>query len=165
MTDAAPLIEYGSGAHEPPADRLLRRIVAWAAILYGGEALISAALHVALSGGWVASPSTMSWRLDGGWDLVVMGAHKVAMSALLIGGVLMLRRSRASVVVLRASVACAIVLAILGQALAMRGSPVYASYWSTPASAAMYAMQFLRSLWLPVLIVLLTLPPLARRMV
>jgi hypothetical protein len=49
--------------------------------------------------------------------------------------------------------------------MAIRQSVVYASYWSTPATAATNALRFLAGLWLPVLILLLTLPPLARRMV
>jgi hypothetical protein len=165
MSHGAPLIEYAPPGLEAPADRLLRRIVAWSAIVYGAEALVVKTLHVALSRGWLASPSTMSWSLDGGWSRIMMAAQALTMLAMLIGGVLMLRRSRACLVILRAGVACSIVLAILSLAMAMRASPVYRSYWSTPAAAAVNAMDFMGNLWLPILIVLLTLPPLARRMV
>ena len=165
MSDTAPWIEYASQGLELPADQLLRRIVGWTAIMYGGEAVIGTALHVALARGWVASPSSMSWSLDGGWNIIVMHAQTLAMTALVTGGVLMLRRSPASVVVMRASIASSIVLAVLGLAMTLRASPVYASYLSTPATATVYTVQYLRGLWLPVLIVLLTLPPLARRMV
>jgi hypothetical protein len=48
--------------------------------------------------------------------------------------------------------------------MAMRQNPVYTSYWSTPASAAINALQFIEGMWLEVMLLLLTLPPLARRM-
>jgi hypothetical protein len=43
-------------------------------------------------------------------------------------------------------------------------NPTYRSYWSTPGAAAVEGLGFLNGLWLPALLVLLTLPPLARRM-
>src|SRR2546423_12413201 len=113
MSDTTPLIEYASEGQEHPTDRLLRRIIAWSAIMYGGKALLGAALQLALGKGWLASPSTMSWYLARGWMLVVNCADTLTMCALLIGGVMLLRRSRASVVVLRSSVACSIALTIL----------------------------------------------------
>jgi hypothetical protein len=165
MSDTVSPIEYAPQGLELPSDGLLRHIIAWAAIVYGGDAVIGAALHVALAKGWAASPPSMSWSLDGEWDAPLMAAQTLAMSALLIGGVLMLRRSRACFVVLRASIGCSICLTVLNLVLVLRDNPVYASYWSTPAAAAVNALQFWRGLWLPVLLVLLTLPPFARRMV
>lgn len=165
MSNAAPPINYALSDLEQPADRLLRRIIAWVAIACGGVAICSSALHVALSKGWLASPTSMSWDLRGGWDLVLMAAQTLTRCALVVGGVLMLNRSRASVVLLRAAAGCSIGLGALGLAMIARASPVYASYWSTPAAAAVNAMQFLNGLWAPVLILLLTLPPLARRTV
>jgi len=113
MPEPAGLIQYASEGEELPADRLLRRTVAGAAIAYGAEAIIRTALHVGLTREWLASPSTMTWAFN----------------------------------------------------LGMRAEPLYRDYWSTPAAAAMEASQLTRGCWLLVLIVLLTLPPLARRMV
>jgi len=164
MSDAMP-IDYASDALEQPADRLLRRIIGWSGIAYGGKGLLGKALHVALAKGWVASPPNMSWSFDGRWDLIQMVGSTVTDAALLYGGILLLNRSRSSVIVLRASAGFAIALAVVGLAMAMRQNATYASYWSTPGTAMSNALHFLGGLWLPVLIVLITLPPLARRMV
>jgi hypothetical protein len=106
----APLIEYTSEALEQPADRLLRRIVAWTAIVCGGEVVIGTALHIALAKKWVASPSNMSWEFDGRGDALLTAAQTLAMCGLLFGGLLLLRRARASIVLMRGSVVCSIVL-------------------------------------------------------
>jgi hypothetical protein len=164
MSDAVP-IAYASDDLEQPADRLLRRIIGWSAIAYGGMALLGLALHVALARGWAATPSTMAWNIGGRWSVFQMVVGAMTDAALLLGGVLLLSRSRWSVLVLRASAGFAIALAAVGTGMAIRQSVVYASYWSTPATAATNALRFLAGLWLPVLILLLTLPPLARRMV
>ena len=165
MTEPAPTIAYASEAYEAPADRLLRHVVAWTALVLGGNALVTTALHAALAKGWVASPPNMSWSLGTGWGAVVLGANMLTNIGLAVGAVLLLRRSRASLAILRASVACSLVLSVLGLAMLIIGNPTYRSYWSTPAAAALYAIQFLGGVWDEVLIVLLTLPPLARRMV
>jgi carbon starvation protein CstA len=107
----------------------------------------------------------MSWSIDARWTVVGMAAQALAMLALLTAGVLLLRRSRSSIILLRASVACSIALSTLSLAMSLYDNSIYASYWSTPATAAVNALQFLSGFWLPVLLVLLTLPPLARRMV
>ena len=165
MTDAGRSIADSSDAFEQPADRLLRRILGWAAIVYGGGALVGTALHVGLARTWLASPDTMSWTLRGGWDGVLLAAGALTMAGLVLGGVLLLRRrARASIPILRASVACSFVVTVLGLAMTLHESDVYASYWSTPATAVVEGMHVLQSEWLPMLIVLLTLPPLARRM-
>ena len=65
---------------------------------------------------------------------------------------------------MRVSVAAQLVLTVATTALELYAEPVYASYWSKPGTAAMEAMGVLGGLWLPVVLVLLTLPPLARRM-
>jgi len=164
MSDTVP-IAYASDDLEQPADRLLRRIIGWSGVAYGGMALLGSALHVALAKGWLATPRTMGWNLGGRWGLLQMVLGAVTNAALLCGGVLLLNRSRASVPVLRASAGFAIALAVVGTGMAIRESTTYASYWSTPATATFNALRFLGGLWLPVLILLLTLPPLARRMV
>ena len=165
MSHAAPSIEYASTAHDTPPDRLLRRIVAWTAIVYGGEALVARALHIALAKGWLSHPSSMSWDLAGGWILVSNSVSTLTMCALLVAGLLLLRRSALSIPILRAGVAASIVVHIVGLALVMRANPIFASYWSTPGTFAVYSLQELRNTLVPILLVLLTLPPLARRMV
>ena len=165
MTEPAPTIAYASETYEAHADRLLRHVVSWTALVLAGNALITTGLHVALAKGWVASPPSMSWSMGTGWGAVVLGANMLTNIGLVVGAVLLLRRSKASLAILRASVACSLVLTALGLAMLIIDNPTYRSYWSTPATAALYAIQFLSGLWDEVLIVLLTLPPLARRMV
>ena len=165
MTEPAPTIAYASEAYDTPADRLLRHVVAWTALVDGGKALVTTGLHVALAKGWLASPPSMGWGLQGGWGAVMLIAPMLTNVGLLIGGMLLLRRSRTSLVFLRVSVGCSLVLTAVSLAVTMIENPVYRSYWSTPGTAAMNGIQFLGGLWVEILIVLLTLPPLARRMV
>ena len=162
--DPAPLIAYAPPGSDQPADRLLRRIVAWAAIWWGGDSLLGTALHVALAKGWVASPPTMSWTRSGGFPMVVNACEDLAASAILVGGVLLLWRSRAALPLLRVGAASAVVLIVLAVGLLLRREPIYASYWSTPAAAVMEARPTVAAGSVPVAIILLTLPPLARRM-
>ena len=159
MPEPAPLIAY---AVTPP-DQLLRRIAAWSAIVWAADSLLGTALHLALSRGWVASPPNMSWPRSSGWPLAVRTAEDLAASAMLIGGILLLWRSRPAVALLRAGAACSVVLIVLALVILLRTEPIYASYWSTPAAAVMEARPTLAALFEPVLIILLTLPPLARR--
>ncbi|MDQ3440388.1 MAG: hypothetical protein M3478_08585 [Planctomycetota bacterium] len=165
MIEPAPTIAYASEAFDTPADRLLRHVVAWTALILGGNAVVTTGLHVALAKGWAASPPSMSWSLESGWGAVVLGAHMLTNVGLVVGAVLLLRRSRMSLAFLRASVGCSLVLTALGLAMLIIENPTYRSYWSTPATAALYGIQFLGGVWDEALIVLLTLPPLARRMV
>jgi hypothetical protein len=167
MTDEAPLIEYGlegPGAPDLPTDRFLRRIVGWAAIVYSAKSLITSALDVALAKKWLASPSSMAWELDGGWTAVVRGADTLATCVLLLGGVLLLRRSRAGVVLIRAGIACLAALSALSLAMQLYTNSTYASYWSTFGAAAMETSSWLSGFWPEAMLILLTLPPLARRM-
>jgi hypothetical protein len=83
--------------------------------------------------------------------------------AILIAGVLILKRARSGIVVLRAAMICAIVLAVLYHAISALTTPDIASCWSTPGAAAMQALGILHALWIPVSLGLLTLPLLARR--
>lgn len=159
------LIEYGTNDLESPADRLLRRVVAWTAVAEGAQSLLTSAVHVALAKKWLASPSTMGWDLSGGWSAVIMAATAAAMGTLLAGGLLLLRRSPWSLPLLRGGAAASILLSVAGLARAVYTIPVYRSYWSTPGTFTMEAAQFARGLWVPALLLLLTLPPLARRMV
>ena len=160
-TDTASPIEYATDNLEQPADRLLRRIVAGSAIAYGGLAVAGTALNLALAAGLVAGPPDMVWDPGSGWHQGVAAAQTVAMAASVVGGVLMLGGGRSGVLVVRAAVTCSIVLLVLSRTADMLATP---ELWSTPAGAAAYATHYLRGFFVPVLIVLLTLPPLARRM-
>jgi hypothetical protein len=165
MSNPTALIDYATDGLDHPADRLFRRIVAWFAIVNDSAALISTALHVALANGWAASPSSMAWEFDSGWNVALTGAQTLFNSIMVLAGVLLLKRSRSSVALLRVTAGCSIVLSILGLAVAMLDSPIYASYWSTPAAGGVNAMQFARGVMPDILLIFLTLPPLARRMV
>jgi hypothetical protein len=164
MSQSLAAIPYATETLEARPDQLLRRIVAWTAILYGGQAVLTTALHVALAKGWVASPNTMSWSFGGGADVLVTAARTLTNCALVTGGLFLLGRSRLGVILIRAGVAGAVVTAAAGLAVTLNAVPTYASYWSTPAAFAVNAADFLRGVALPVLLALLTLPALARRM-
>src|SRR3954453_6196295 len=113
MSNPAPLIDYALNDIELPADRLLRRIIGFAAIVYGGEALVGMALHIALAKRWAASPSGMAWDLEGGWHAIVIAADVLATCAMILAGVLLLKRARVSIPVLRASITCMLILTVL----------------------------------------------------
>src|SRR5690349_2777856 len=100
-----PLIAYATDTQDHPADRLLRRIVGWAAVFYGGEALLRTALFVALARQWLDSPKTMGWNLGAGWSQVLSRANDLDMCLLVLAGLLLLLRRPASVPLLRVSVA------------------------------------------------------------
>jgi hypothetical protein len=166
MSEPMPTIGYAPpGGLEVPADRLVRRVVAWLSVLYGGQSLVGTALHVALARGWAASPKNMSWAISGGATVAMMGVSALAMCAYVVGGVLLMRRSRGSVLVLRAAVVGDVVVSLVGLGLVLYQDPTYASYWSTPATGTMYALEHMRALYVPGLVGVLTAPPLARRMV
>lgn len=164
MSDPGPPIAYASRAAELPADRLLRRILAWSAIFYGAQGIISNALLVALAKKWMASPRNIGWGFGRDTrDVILIVADTLVMSALIIAGILILKRGRVGVIVLRAAVISAIVRAVLYHAISALTIAEVASCWSTPGAAAMQALGILYGLWIPVLLGLLTLPPLARR--
>jgi hypothetical protein len=167
MSDTAEPIEYASRASttDLPADRLLRRAVGWTAVLYGGQAVLATALHIALARRWLRTPPNMSWDVPTGWTMIASRAQTLAMAGILVAGVLLLRRAPLAVHVLRGCVAGSIVLSIVNLGLALANNPIYASYWSTPGSFAIEALYNLGGLWLPLLLILITLPSLARRMV
>lgn len=164
MTRTTP-IEYGTTDLEPPADRLLRRVVGWTAVAYAAQSLLTTAAHVALAKKWLASPSTMGWDLGGGWSAVIMAAQAATMCAMLAGGLLLLKRSPWSLPLLRGSAVASVLLTGAGLVRAMYITPVIRSYWSTPGSIFVETAQFARGVWVLVLLLLLTLPPLARRLV
>src|SRR5947208_581845 len=110
MTDSAPLIQYASEPLEQPAERLLRHIVAWTAIVEGGTSVLATALRVALANKWLATPNTMAWGFDAQWEIALTAAEALTMCALLVGGVMLLTRTCVAIPILRLSVACSIVL-------------------------------------------------------
>jgi hypothetical protein len=165
MSGSTLQIGYASEDAELPADRLLRRIAGWWAIVYAAEAIVNAALQLALHKRWVAMPANSAWALGGRWGEIVMGVRTVMMCMLLIGGVLLLRRSGTGVLILRAALAGAIVLAILNFAVLEYPSMAISVSRSMPVLAASFALPVLQSVSAPVLLLLVTLPPLARRMV
>jgi len=165
MEDTGPLIPYAStSTGDHPSDRFLRRIVGWLAIVCGARTVLLNALYVALSNGWVAQPPSMAWGLGGWWRAAIMAGETVAMCALLLGGTMLLRRLAGAVALLRCAAVALATLSLLGQAGLLHFDPDYAGYWTEPATAAVEALVVLNGFWLPVVIVLLTLPPLARRM-
>jgi hypothetical protein len=122
MPDPAPLIGYESnGLEDPTAYRLLRRIVGWAAIVAGAKTVVLNALYVALSRGWVAQPQNMSWGMGGRLRVAIITGETIAMSALLLSGVLLLRRSRGAVALLR----CSALALCIAHAAQSRGIPVH----------------------------------------
>ncbi len=165
-TESLGIIEYAPDGLDAREVRLLRAIVAVTAIVYGGNALLAQGIHLALTRGWVASLSSTRWIIEGGATTVVWAADGLNMLLMLIGGVLLWRRMRSSILILRISIACTVVLLVAGIVVEMIANPTYASFWSTPASAAYNALQYpLSYMLVPILLALLTLPPLARRMV
>jgi hypothetical protein len=165
MSHAAPLIAYGTEDLDTPTDRLLRRIVGWTAIVSSAKSLLTTALLVALAKKWLASPSSMVWDLDGGWNAVVRAADTAASCALLLGGLLLLRRSWAGILLIRAGVASLVALSAVSLTMLLYTNPTYASYWSTFGAAAIETSSWVSGLWPDAMLILLTLPPLARRMV
>lgn len=165
MEDAGPLIPYASiSTRDYPSDRLLRRIVGWLAIVCGGKTVVLNALYLALSKGWVAQPPSMSWGLGGPGRAAIIAGETIAMCAMLLGGLMFLRRAAGAAALLRCAAAAMVALALLNQGVVLYTDPDYAGYWSEPATAAVEALVGLNALLLPVVILLLTLPPLARRM-
>jgi hypothetical protein len=164
MPDTGQPIAYAFDSLELPADRMLRHVVGWAAIVQAGQVIIRTALIVALATGSAATPEHMSWELGTASDQTLVAAYTLAMCALLMGGVLMLRRSRTSVFVIRLSIVCAVLMDVAILSMNLRESN-YAMRWSTPAAAAMNTIDALEP-HLPLFMIgLLTLPPLMKRAV
>ena len=158
-------IGYASAASDSPSDRLLRRIVACAAILDGGAAIVAEIVHVALAKGWLASPKYMSWAFEGIYGVVNLVISVLLSGTLLLGGVLLLRRNHASIAVLRCSMIASLAFGVFSFGFMLYQDRTWANYWSTFGAAAVQGIGMLRSFWLPTIIGLLTLPPLARRLV
>jgi hypothetical protein len=88
----------------------------------------------------------------------------LAAALLLASGVMLLGRSRIAIVLLRWGAAASIVLSFVGIAMALRDGTSYRSLWSTPGAGAYQGLELFQRLWPPLLMVMLTLPPLARRL-
>lgn len=143
----------------------LRRAIAAFCVAYGGLGLISTALHLGLQYGVLRSPSTMSWDGGGLAGQVLTAASALATSLLVFSGVFIARGRRVGVLLLRLVVAIRLVLVALGLAHTFRTLPTYATYWLTPEAAAVNVLQVIHGLWVPAIVTVLTLPPLARRIV
>ena len=164
MSQPIALVDYASEGLQQPSDRLLRKIVAGLALAEGGIPLVCTALHIGLARHWLRSPNTMGWDFDGTWDIVCIAVSSIIESVMLVGGVLLMMNARGGIVIVRWSAIGAILMSIVATALTMQHIPTYASYWSTPATAAMNALQLIDGFLPRILLALLTLPPLARRM-
>jgi hypothetical protein len=150
---------------EAPADRLLRKMLGWAAVVYGGVSLLQMALHIGLANGLLSRPANMSWSLSGGWGLLLPGAQVLCESAFLLGGALLLiRRSAVGVTALRVAAMVSVLLLLVGVIVNLRQFSAYASYWSKPATAAMELLDLTNGLWVPLLIAALTFRPPGRSM-
>jgi hypothetical protein len=163
-TDAIAL-GYAAEYVDPVADRLLRQIVAWMAIIEGGAAIVGNVVHVGLALNLLSSPPNMSWEIDRSWNTIMMAATALTSIATLIGGLMLLRRIRASIVLLRVAGISTIACGFASTVLIMITIPGYAAYWSTFGAATVQSLDAFRGLWTPAMLVLLTLPPLAKRMV
>jgi hypothetical protein len=164
MTAAAIQIDYAGETEESPADRLLRRIVGWAAVVYGGAGVLRLAIHIALARGWVSRPPNMSWSLSAGWGALLVAAQTLTDCGFLLAGALLLRRSFVGVPVLRGAAAVSAVMMFAHVVYAMFEFQNYASYWSKPASAAVQALDLVTGLWVPLLIAALTFRPPGKRL-
>jgi hypothetical protein len=153
----APASERMDG--EDAGLRHTRYVVALTAALFGVSRLVGSALQVGLAKGWLASPSTMGWDLSAS-DKLLMAAASVLDVGLIVGGLLLVAKRRPGLHLLRVSICCLIVLALVGLVRSMIEIPVIRQYWSTPGAAASRALSFLSGLWLPLLLATLTLLPL-----
>jgi hypothetical protein len=164
MTVAAIQIDYSHEAGEMSADRLLRRIVGWSAVIYGGVGVLQLALHIALARGWVSRPPYMSWSLSAGWGILLLAAHTLTECAYLLAGALLLRRSPVGIPVLRWAAVVGVPLMIAQVIHSMFEFQNYASYWSKPATAAVEALGTFNGQWVPLLIAALTFRPAGKRL-
>lgn len=163
--NAEPVVQYAVAELEQPADRLLRRIIAGTAIASSGMSISSTVVHFGLANGWLASPRNMSWA-HGDAAAIAFSMLGLALAVgLLIGGFLLLKRRPAAIVLLRVCAIASLLTIPAGLATTLLGNPDYAEYWSTPGSAFLQALQYFHGAWIPILIGLLTLPPIAQRLV
>src|SRR4051794_24888709 len=101
MTVAPVQIDYAQDAEESPPDRLLRKIVGSAALVFGGSGVLQLAIPLALARGWVSRPPNMAWELSPGWGTILFAGELLGECAFLLAGALLLRRSSLGVAVLR----------------------------------------------------------------
>ena len=164
MTRPALHVEYSPpNTDQSPADRLLRQIVAGVALFLGAQSLITAGLQIALAHRWLASPSNMAWELGEGWQRIVSYLVLAVHCAYVLGAVMLLRRQRGGILLVRLAAVFSVVGSIVGFLMLLSSSPTYASYWTTPGAIAIQGVSIIGG-WLPNLVVIaLTLPPLAKR--
>jgi hypothetical protein len=164
MSVANLQIDYAHEAEESRADYLLRRIVGWAAVVYGAIGLLQQALHMALARGWLSRPPNMMWSESRGWGIVLLGATLLTDCAFLLAGALLLRRSALGIPVLRGAAAFTVVATVASVVHSIFEFGNYGSYWSQPASAGVEALGVMTGLWVPLLLAALTFRPAGRRL-
>jgi hypothetical protein len=165
MPEADPTIPYANRALDhKPADPVLRRAIGGAVIAYSGVGLVCTALHVALARKWAASPPYVSWDLGGTWPRTVMAAEVLATALVLAGGAIMLRGFRTGIPLLRWGAVASVVSSLVSTGMALGNEPSYRSLWTTPAAATFQALELFQGMWPLLLIVVLTLPPVSRRL-
>ncbi|HVT90407.1 MAG TPA: hypothetical protein VHD56_16255 [Tepidisphaeraceae bacterium] len=163
MTNSPVQIEYES-AVVLPTDRILRCIVGWAAIVYGGTNVILNGLRVALANGWIASPASTSWYFGSTLQKEIILIYAAARTMLLVGGIRLLRRLPHSISLLRIGAAGSILMLVIDTAITVHANLSIVSLWSTLGETAFRLIAGLQSLYFPLLLLALTLPPLSRRM-
>ncbi len=129
--------------------------------------LLQSACHVFLAMGWAASPPSTSWSLSSGWLLVLWCVSNLAHFALLTGGVMLLGLLPVGILIIRISTSTIVLLTLSSIAVYSTLVNPTGSYWSwsNPMAAVSFVLQHLDAVCMPVLLFLLTLPPLARRMI
>lgn len=161
----ATALEYAV-EQEDPAFRLLRRIVAWTALMYGlamGGLLM---IYVGLRVGVLPNPAQVTF---GGtpYDAAVYVLQLVCHLVLVLGGVLLLKGDvpsrSAGIVVIRLAGCGVLVLMLMTRIPQVLSGPLAQYGW--PFRLQMVGSALLSGVGEAVLFLLLTLPSLARRMV
>lgn len=165
MRDTPVLVDYATDGLEAASDRLLRRVVGWLAIVYGGLMLGNSVMTMTLAMKWAASPSSISWRLGDSWSVISTILHAAALAMLTFGGALLVLRVHASIIWLRLATVSSLVLLFANIARSIHTNTIPISFWSTPVAYITYSYHYITALWVPGMVLALTLPPLARRMV
>ena len=149
---------------DDPAFRLLRRIVAWTALGYGAAGVALMALSFALQFGLLPNPGGISFNttISG---MVVPALRMVVDGGLAVGGGLLLRRDAqsrsAAILTLRVAALGAIAGAVVGAGGTLNATARFG--W--PMRLEWIGRALIFGAVPSVFFMLLTLPPLARRMV
>lgn len=160
------LVDYAADCPPGASDRLLRRIVGWVAIVYGGLSLMRSVSHFALVVGWAARAQFPRWApLDTLEKWVFVAVDATIMAALLLGGVMLLRRMPTSIILLRVAAVCSIAFNFTYAAIFVMTYEGWMAFLSTPVAALFDKLPLIAPGWVPVILLVLTLPSLAKRIV